>query len=146
VDHLKWDSGVYEEYLARLRKMNGCLDEEIQNLTAARTALLRQQPTSEDEAMTKILHKLETASRHLDAMNERIHRLREAVADSMEIFSDAERKITGMGTEMLYTKVARSAENRPRRPLFTPFDSPFSRGGVTPAWLRELAEREAGRL
>ena len=102
MDRLKWDSGICEEYLASLNRISRCLSEQIQQLAAARKAIMQQGVTAGDKTLNEILERLETVLQKLQAEDDRIRRLEASLERSMEVFQSVERKISEMGTDMMF--------------------------------------------
>ena len=102
MDRLKWDSGICAEYLASLNRISRCLNEQVQQLTAARKAILRQGVTAGDKTLLDILDRLETALKKLQTENDRIRHLKDSLEFGMDRFCSVEKKIGEMGTDLLY--------------------------------------------
>ncbi|MBR3738845.1 MAG: hypothetical protein IKN04_00120 [Clostridia bacterium] len=139
MDHLKWDSEVYEAYISSLQKMNRRLDEELQTLAAARQGLLSQNADGSDEALNQIQLALEKTVKGITDANDRVYQVREALSDSMDLFMAAERKNSSMDLDMLYSGAVSSSASSVQYPLYTPYSSGLS-GDVTPGWLLSLAD------
>ena len=143
MDHLKWDGAVVDSYLSSLKKMSRCLDSEIQNLEAARKTILRQQVTSDDEALMAISHKLEKEMKKIINANDKIQRLWNALNACSENFSSVERRIANMGTDLIYVKVSQRVSEGGMSPAYIPYTGMFSKSEITPDWLVQLAEEDA---
>ena len=140
MDHLKWDSGICDEYIASLRRMNQHLDEEIQRLATARKKLLRQSVTTEDQALAIILDRMEKVMKNLQLANDRIHELREGLSFASEAFDSAERRVSGMGVDLLYSSIAYAAQRNGSSPLFTTYTNAFRMNEITPEWLSAITQ------
>ena len=136
MDRVRWDSEVYEEYLASLHRVSQCLNEQTQRLTNARRSILRQGVTAEDKPLHEVLDRLEAALKKLGLQNERVNHLINALELSMDIFRSAEKKIGDLGTDMLYAGVMQGGV---RPVLVMPYSNPFTGRNVTPDWLSQLA-------
>ena len=143
MDHLKWDGAVVDSYLSSLKKMSRCLDSEIQNLEAARKTILRQQVTSDDEALMAISHKLEKEMKKIINANDKIQRLWNVLNACSENFSSVERRIANMGTDLIYVKVSQRVSEGGMSPAYIPYTGMFSKSEITPDWLVQLAEEDA---
>ena len=102
MDRLKWDSGIWAEYLASLNRISRCLNEQVQQLTAAREAILRQGVTAGDKTLLDILDRLETALKKLQTEDDRIRHLTDSMEFSMDRFCSVEKKIGEMGSDLLH--------------------------------------------
>lgn len=140
MDRLRWDSKVYDEYLAALKKISQCLNEQSQKMTIARRSIMRMGVTAEDRTLYEILSRLEASIRELNAAGERIRKLMNALDLSMDIFTSAEKRISSMGTDLLYLGVMQGGF---RPVLVTPYANPFAGRNVTPDWLSQLAGARA---
>ena len=102
MDRLKWDSGIWAEYLASLNRISRCLNGQIQQLTVARKAILQQGVTAGDKTLLDILDRLETALKKLQTEDDRIRHLTDSLEFGMDRFCSVEKKIGDMGTDLLY--------------------------------------------
>ena len=144
MDHLKWDSDICEEYLINLRRMNQRLDEELQKLSMVRKKLLRQGVTDADEALAAILERTEKVMMNLTLANDRIHELRESLSTVSDIFDSTERRIKGMGMDMLYSRMVSTTQSAGTpAPLYTTYTSAFQAGEITPAWLAAITQESS---
>lgn len=140
MDHLKWDSEVYEAYISALQKMNRRLDEELQTLAAAKQALASQNADGADEALNEIQQALENSVKKISDANDRVYQVREAISASMELFAAAERKNSSLDLDMLYSGAVSSSSSSAQYPLYTPYSNALSGRNVTPDWLLQLSE------
>ena len=135
MDRLRWDSEVYDEYLAALQRISQCLNEQNQQLSAARKSILRQGVTAEDKALYELLNRLEEALKELNGSADRIRHLMDALELSMDIFRSTEKRIGELGTDMLYRGVIQGGV----KPVIVPYTNPFMDRSVTPDWLSQAA-------
>ena len=140
MDHLKWDSEVYEGYISSLQKMNQRLDDELQTLAAARQNILSQNADGADEALNQIQLELEKTVKKITSANDRIYQVREALNASIDLFSAAEKKNSSLDLDMLYSGALSSSQSTAQYPLYTTYENALGSRDVTPEWLSQLAE------
>ena len=145
MDHIQWDSEVYDAYIVSLNKLYLRLETQSMRLTAAWQDILRQNEGGEDETLQKAALRLKAAINRVDGETQRVRRLRDALAAASEAFLAAERRISQMGMELLYTQVMRQTPVSNFQPRYTVYASPFLTRSVTPPWLSALAQKHSGR-
>ena len=145
MDHIQWDSEVYDAYIVSLNKLYLRLETQSMRLTAAWQDILRQNEGGEDETLQKAALRLKAAISRVDGETQRVRRLRDALAAAPEAFLAAERRISQMGMELLYTQVMRQTPVSNFQPRYTVYSSPFLTRSVTPPWLSALAQKHSGR-
>lgn len=139
MDHLKWDSEVYEAYISSLQKMNQRLDDELQTLAAARQNILSQNADGADEALNQIQLALENTVKKITSANDRVYQVREALNESIDLFSTAEKKNSSLDLDMLYNGALSSSQSEAQYPLYSVYENGLSGRDVTPDWLLQLA-------
>ena len=137
MDWLKWDSDVYDQYISNLRKLHQKLDDEYQALFRARKGILKQ-AVAGDEAMASILTQLDKAVKRLNALDDRVCHLMEALMNSEDILRSAENRVANLGNSLLYSVVTRQSKKNLGQPLYQVFSSQ-ARGMITPDWLSNMA-------
>ncbi len=145
MDHLKWDSGAYEEYMASLKKLERCLEEETSTLSRAQRILTGQTVPEGTDALHRIAKNLDARVKEASEMARKVHRLRSALENATEAFSAAERNNVRLGSDMLYQDVIRNTAVSQGQPYYAVFHGGISNGQIVPGWIRELAGDSGNR-
>lgn len=143
MNHLKWDSDIYQEYIASLQRMHQNLENEIQKLSSVKKKMLNENADGEDTVLAEVCAKLNAVLTRLEETDERIIRLCSALNRSIDLFSSTEKHISRFGMDMLYQSIERRSEMRgPAHSPVVVYSSAFSRHSIMPDWLRALVDEE----